>query len=106
MITENNRTEKLTITNSGKRLIAAIALLGAGLIIGHNVLSEPQFSEESHTITVGVGGTIWGVTSTVRGHELVNVQDIVKEIKKRSTEAFKDGQLNPGEKLIVPNSVG
>lgn len=82
--------------------IGAAAL--ASTAIFHNLQSDESFSPSSVQHTVQSGETLWSIANDVTGHEDVNINVIVDEIKDRNP-GLEGGNLPAGMQINVPESV-
>jgi len=103
---ELSRRQKLL-----RRFVPAVTLVAAGSIFAGAKAAETVHHDNagvpSHSYTVESGDTPWEIAKTQTEHGASHTGEVVSEIKSdpRNEQAFKNGQLDPGEVIEVPDSV-
>jgi len=111
---ENYRkTSEKTKNNHQLAKLGAGMLLASVLVTGAGCASnqQPKFSDTTHEYVVPQGGTVWEAADSVEGTanvtDMSSVTDYIEAMPENTGGggALNDGVLNPGEHLIVPDSV-
>lgn len=89
--------------------VAVFALAGsifAGYKIAEHAMAAPHFSEMTKSYTVEPGNGLYDAVETIEGINSISKADAVDYVEQlpKNKDALEDG-LQPGEQLVVPESV-
>jgi len=104
----HSATEKSGFTKPQK-LVAGGLIVGAALLVGPEVVDSfngPEFSPESTTYVVPLGGGLQTAAEAVDGSAQVDIGDVIEYIRvdPANIGPLEDG-LQPGESITIPLSV-
>jgi hypothetical protein len=109
---KNNKTpEKKYGSNLAiKRMgAAALILFAVAGVVGADAYANraPQFSETKTEYVVEPGDGVDSASKHVEGVDAVDIRRVTDYIKAdpANNEVFKDNHLDPGETLVIPESV-
>jgi len=85
---------------------AGAALVTAGFA-AHAAGSDPNFSDETHEFTFESGDGLETAANTIIGKDSIDIRDAEHHIKSdpANIDVFKDNRIDPGETVVVPDSV-
>jgi len=97
--------QRSALTKVAAGIAAGAVAAGAGAAL--NAANQPNFSEETHMYTFTAGEGLQHAAEDILGVENVDINEAEHHIKSdpANIDVFKDNRIDPGEAVVVPDSV-
>ena len=101
-----DNSNNLTLKRMGATALVLFTI-AVGVAVDSYANRAPQFSDTKTEYVAEPGDSTWIAAEHVKGIDKVDIRRVVDEIQAdpANAETFKDNVLQPGETIVIPESV-